>query len=323
MNLFKKQLFAVLIICLGISIGIAEPTPTPTPDEQQDSGIIHKVLSWFSTSGEVVKHNESAPKAQKQVIIGLALGGGAAKGFAHIGVIKALEENGIHAQIVTGTSAGSLVGSLYAYGDTPEQLEDIAYQMDEVTLADFTLSTKGLIKGQKLQNFVNKKVKNTKLQNLKLKFAAIATDLDSGQSVGFNIGDTGVAVRASCSVPNIFIPVTISKHRYVDGGLSAPVPVTYAKDMGANFIIAVDITSKPENNKATGFLSNFDQTINIMGVKLLNEQLKQADFVIKPDISKLSSFAFDKKKQAIQLGYDATMPLIPHIKAALAKRQSE
>lgn len=283
------------------------PTPTPTPDSNE-SGILSTVLHWFSSSGETHKP-VVIQKTPKQIIIGLSLGGGAAKGFAHIGVIKALEENGIHPQIVTGTSAGSLVGSLYAYGYTPAQLEVIAYQLDEINLADFTLSTKGLIKGQKLQNFVNKNVKNTQLQNLKIRFAAIATDLDSGQSVGFNYGDTGLAVRASCSVPNIFIPVMISHHRYVDGGLSAPVPVSYTKDMGANFIIAVDITSKPENTKATGFLSNFDQTINIMGVRLLNEQLKLADITIKPDISKLSSFAFDKKKQAIQLGYNATIPL--------------
>ena len=362
MNLCKKIILAILFslsisLVTGLNLNTPEPNSTQKPTEKVNSdiesviaavsnttepnesisptsgakaeskeehGILHSIVSWFSSSGEV-KHNESPVivRKHKQVIIGLALGGGAAKGFAHIGVIKALEENGIHPIIVTGTSAGSLVGSLYAYGYSTAQLEKIAYQLDEVNLADFTLSQKGLIKGQKLQDFVNKSVHNTQLQHLKLKFAAIATDLDSGQSIGFGYGNTGAAVRASCSIPNIFIPVTINHHRYVDGGLSVPVPVSYAKNMGANLVIAVDITAKPENTKADGFLSNFNQTLNIMGVRLLNEQLKLADFVVTPDITKLSSFTFDNKQQAIALGYAATLPLIPKIKAKIAALQNE
>ena len=299
-----------------------EPISAPAHKEK---GIFSTIIGWFSSNEE-----KSEPvvvtqpkKVQKPVIIGLALGGGAAKGFAHIGVIKALEANGIKPQIITGTSAGSLVGSLYSYGYSSKQLEKIAYQLDGMNLADFTISGNGLIKGQKLQDFVNKQVQNQQLQKLKIRFAAIATDLDSGQGVAFNNGDTGAAVRASCSVPNIFLPVRINNHRYVDGGLSAPVPVSYAKNMGANLIIAVDITSKPEHNKASGFLSNFDQTINIMGVKLLNEQLKLANFTVKPDISKLSSFNFNKKQHAIDLGYKATLPLIPKIKQHILQMQNQ
>jgi NTE family protein len=306
-------------------------TPEPKIEEKEEKGIISTIMGWFSSSPEEEKKaSEKASKkplankkSPRPVVIGLALGGGAAKGFAHIGVIKALEENGIRPKIVTGTSAGSLVGSLYSYGYTSKQLEKIASQLDGLNLADFTLSGNGLIKGQKLQNFVNQQVKQQQMQKLKIRFAAIATDLDSGQSVGFNHGNTGAAVRASCAVPNIFIPVRINNRRYVDGGLSAPVPVSHAKKMGANFIIAVDITSKPEHTKASGFLSNFDQTINIMGVKLLNEQLKLANFTVKPDISKLSSFNFDNKQQAINLGYKATLPLIPKIKQQILQMQNQ
>lgn len=269
---------------------------------------------------------ESAPvavvvkKAPESLVIGLALGGGAAKGFAHIGVIKALEENHIKAQVITGTSAGSLVGSLYAYGYTPLQLQKISYQMDELNLADFTFSRDGVIKGTRLQQFVDARVKNTPLQKLKTKFTAVATDLDSGQSIGFNNGDTGIAVRASCSIPNVFMPVQMNNHRYVDGGLSAPVPVSYAKKEGANFIIAVDISAKPEQGRS-GYLSNFDQTINILSVKLLAEQLKQADVVIHPDITSLSSFSFDKKQEAIDIGYKAAMAQMPLIKQKVAQWQ--
>lgn len=290
-----------------------------------ESNLLDDPIAIIAESNTVVlpyAKIESIPTIKKStpIIIGLALGGGAAKGFAHIGVIKALEENGIKAKIVTGTSAGSLVGSLYAYGYTPDQLLQISSQLDELNLADFTLSSNGILKGNRLQQFVDSKVKNTPLQKLPLRFTAVATDLDSGQSIGFNTGDTGIAVRASCSIPNIFMPVKMNGHRYVDGGLSAPVPVTYARQAGANFVIAVDITARPEAGRS-GFLSNIDQSINIMGVKLLAQQLKQADIIINPDISKLSSFSFNKKKEAIDLGYQATMAQMPLIKQKIAEWQ--
>ncbi len=264
-------------------------------------------------STPILKAILAPTKKPVPIVIGLALGGGAAKGFAHIGVIRALEENGIRPQIVTGTSAGSLVGSLYAYGYSPDQLQKISVQLDELNLADFTFSSNGVIKGDRLQQFVDGQVKNTPLQKLKIKFTAVATDLDSGQSIGFNTGDTGIAVRASCSIPNVFMPVAMNGHRYVDGGLSAPIPVTYARKAGANFVIAVDITAKPKQG-SNGFLSNFDQTINILSIKLLKDQVKQADIVISPNIDQLSSFSFNKKQQAIDFGYQAAMAQMPLIK---------
>lgn len=292
----------------------------------EDESSILNLFSNESNASLMVESNihakptteiESKIQKIKPLVVGLALGGGAAKGFAHIGVIKALEENGIKIHIIAGTSAGSIVGSLYAYGYTPSQLEKIAYQIDEISLADFTLSRNGIIKGNKLENFVNQKVANTPLEKLKTPFIAVATDLDSGIGVGFNNGNTGLAVRASCAIPNLFIPVLINKHRYVDGGLTATVPVSYLKQAGASFIIAVDVSARPQKNKAYGFLSNLDQTLNIMNVKLINEQLEQADIVIKPNISKVSSFAFDQKSKSIKLGYDAAMAVMPEIKKQL------
>lgn len=317
-----KKYILLMLLTIFCSIAVADTESDTLLEESK----IDKILSNSEDYNIAVDKIESKPisppvKKHTPIVIGLALGGGAAKGYAHVGVIRALEENGIKAEIVTGTSAGSLVGSLYAYGYSPDQLQQISYQMDELNLADFTLSSNGMIKGNRLQQFVNSKVKNTPLQKLKLKFTAVATDLDSGQSIGFNNGDTGVAVRASCSIPNIFMPVKMNGHRYVDGGLSAPVPVSYARQSGANFVIAVDITARPESGRS-GFLSNFDQTINIMGVKLLAQQLKQADVVIHPDISQLSSFGFDKKKQAIDLGYNATIAQIPLIKQKISEWQN-
>ena len=319
---FAKKFFVVGLACILINGSAFAET---SEQAESEDGLLNLI-----TQSESPTLIESLPIAIKPVlipvkkatplVIGLALGGGAAKGFAHVGVIRALEENGIKAQIVTGTSAGSLVGSLYAYGYTPDQLQQISYQLDELNLADFTFSSNGVIKGNRLQQFVDGQVKNTPLQKLSRKFTAVATDLDSGQSIGFNTGDTGIAVRASCSIPNVFMPVAMNGHRYVDGGLSAPVPVSYARKAGANFVIAVDITAKPKQG-SNGFLANFDQTINILSIKLLHEQLKQADIVISPDISQLSSFGFDKKQQAIDLGYKAAMAQMPLIKQKISAWQ--
>lgn len=319
---FAKKLFVVGLACILISGSAFAET---SEQAESEDGLLNLIAQSESPTlieslPIVIKPVLIPVKKATPLVIGLALGGGAAKGFAHVGVIRALEENGIKAQIVTGTSAGSLVGSLYAYGYTPDQLQQISYQLDELNLADFTFSSNGVIKGNRLQQFVDGQVKNTPLQKLSRKFTAVATDLDSGQSIGFNTGDTGIAVRASCSIPNVFMPVAMNGHRYVDGGLSAPVPVSYARKAGANFVIAVDITAKPKQG-SNGFLANFDQTINILSIKLLHEQLKQADIVISPDISQLSSFGFDKKQQAIDLGYKATMAQMPLIKQKISAWQ--
>ena len=319
---FAKKLFVVGLACILISGSAFAET---SEQAESEDGLLNLIAQSESPTRIeslpiVIKPVLIPVKKATPLVIGLALGGGAAKGFAHVGVIRALEENGIKAQIVTGTSAGSLVGSLYAYGYTPDQLQQISYQLDELNLADFTFSSNGVIKGNRLQQFVDGQVKNTPLQKLSRKFTAVATDLDSGQSIGFNTGDTGIAVRASCSIPNVFMPVAMNGHRYVDGGLSAPVPVSYARKAGANFVIAVDITAKPKQG-SNGFLANFDQTINILSIKLLHEQLKQADIVISPDISQLSSFGFDKKQQAIDLGYKATMAQMPLIKQKISAWQ--
>lgn len=319
---FAKKLFVVGLACILISGSAFAET---SEQAESEDGLLNLIAQSESPTlieslPIVIKPVLIPVKKATPLVIGLALGGGAAKGFAHVGVIRALEENGIKAQIVTGTSAGSLVGSLYAYGYTPDQLQQISYQLDELNLADFTFSSNGVIKGNRLQQFVDGQVKNTPLQKLSRKFTAVATDLDSGQSIGFNTGDTGIAVRASCSIPNVFMPVAMNGHRYVDGGLSAPVPVSYARKAGANFVIAVDITAKPKQG-SNGFLANFDQTINILSIKLLHEQLKQADIVISPDISQLSSFGFDKKQQAIDLGYKAAMAQMPLIKQKISAWQ--
>ncbi|MBF0804834.1 MULTISPECIES: patatin-like phospholipase family protein [unclassified Neisseria] len=257
-------------------------------------------------------------QAKPQAVIGLALGGGASKGFAHIGVIKVLKANNIPVNLVSGTSAGAIVGSLYAGGMSPDRLELEAEILGKTDLVDLTVSTTGFIRGQKLQDYINRKISNRPLQALPLKFAAVATDLESGRMVAFNHGNTGQAVRASVSIPNVFQPAVIGGRRYVDGGLSAPVPVGAAKNMGANFVIAVDISAKPAKLSGAGFFAYLDQSLNIMSTAALRNELAKADIVIKPQVQHLGAVGgFDQKTQAIKLGEQAAQAALPEIKRKL------
>ena len=233
-----------------------------------------------------------------------------------------MKENNIPVKVVTGTSAGSIVGSLYASGMSPDRLELEAEILGKTDLVDLTLSSSGFIKGEKLQNYINQKVGNRPIQQLPIKFAAVATDFESGKAVAFNRGNVGQAVRASASIPNVFQPTTIGGRRYVDGGLSQPVPVSAAKKQGANFIIAVDISARPVKNVNQGFFSYLDQTFNVMSIPLLQHELGQANVVIKPQVLEMGSIGgFDQKRRAIQLGEEAARAALPEIKRKLAAYQ--
>lgn len=257
--------------------------------------------------------------AKPAAVVGLALGGGASKGFAHVGIIKVLKENGIPVKVVTGTSAGSIVGSLFASGMSPDRLELEAEILGKTDLVDLTLSTSGFIKGEKLQNYINRKVGGRRIQQFPIKFAAVATDFETGKAVAFNQGNAGQAVRASAAIPNVFQPVIIGRHTYVDGGLSQPVPVSAARRQGANFVIAVDISARPGKNISQGFFSYLDQTLNVMSVSALQNELGQADVVIKPQVLDLGAVGgFDQKKRAIRLGEEAARAALPEIKRKLA-----
>ncbi len=165
--------------------------------------------------------------------IGLALGGGAARGFAHIGVIQVLEEQGIKVDLVAGTSAGSLVAALYASGKSGNEMAQLAETMDEGAITDWAFPTRGLIRGEALARYVREKTGNKLIEQMPLPLGILATELSDGSPILFRTGDTGTAVRASSSVPAVFQPVKIGNREYVDGGLVAPVPVRFARQMGA------------------------------------------------------------------------------------------
>jgi NTE family protein len=254
--------------------------------------------------------------------IALVLGGGAAKGFAHIGVIKALEAQGIQPEIIVGTSAGSLVGALYAAGNDGFALQRIALELNESMLSDWSLPARGFLKGEALQEFVNKAVQNRPLEKLNRTIAVVATDLQSGEAVAFQRGDTGMAVRASSAVPGVFQPVRINGRDYVDGGLVSPVPVKIARRLGADIVIASDISAKPSLRPVEGTLDILLQTFTIMGNSIASEELAGADVVIKPDISKLNSTDFQSRHLAILEGEQAGQAAIPQLRQKLAEREA-
>jgi len=261
----------------------------------------------------------------RKVKIGLALGGGAARGFAHIGVIKALEAQGIVPDIVVGTSAGSVVGAMYAAGYNGFQLQKMALEMDEASISDWAIpffsKAPGVLKGEALQSYVNKTVKNQPIEKLRIPFGAVATDLKTGQPILFRRGNTGMAVRASSAVPSVFQPVSIGGRSYVDGGLVAPVPVRFAREMGAEFIIAVNISSATEAQATASSVDVLMQTFTIMGQRINQLELKDADIVVTPSLGTMGSADFNGRNLAVLAGEQAAAAVMPQIKARLKAKQ--
>ncbi|MDW2981249.1 patatin-like phospholipase family protein [Rhodanobacter sp. KK11] len=260
----------------------------------------------------------AAAPAPVKLKIGLALGGGAAKGFAHIGVIKMLEASGIHPDVVAGTSAGSVVGALYANGMDAFALQQTAFGLDEAKIRDVRLFSGGLVQGQALQDYVNQLLHKQPIEQLKLPFAAVATELETGARTVFVRGNTGRAVRASSSIPGVFEPVEIHGKHYVDGGVVSPIPIDAARQLGADFVIAVDISAAPDGSNPQGMMNIVGQSLTIMGRQLAAQESARADVVIRPDLRGIGPTDFEQKNQAILAGEKAALAAIPAIRARLA-----
>ncbi|MCE9661671.1 MAG: patatin-like phospholipase family protein [Burkholderiales bacterium] len=260
------------------------------------------------------------PVPPRRPRIGLALGGGAARGFAHIGVIQALEESGLAPDLVAGTSAGSLVAALYASGRTGAELAVLADSMDETAFADWAYPGRGLIRGEALAKYVRDKTGNRPIERMKIPLGIAATDLDSGEGILFQRGDTGTAVRASSAVPAVFQPVKIGQREYVDGGLSAPVPVHHARAMGAEFVIAVDISAVPQGNPTSDLARMLMQTFSIMGRSIKGYELRDADLVLAPKLPGVSGTDFSTRKQSIRAGREIALASLAELRERLAAK---
>ena len=244
------------------------------------------------------------PLSAKRPVIGLVLGAGGSRGFAHIGVIKVLEAAGIEPDLLVGVSSGAIVASLYAGGYRSEALEKLALEVEDGDLLDFTLFGPGTIEGGRLQGFINRALGNRLIENLDKPFAAIAAERGTSRMTVFNRGNTGMAVRASASVPQLFWPVIIRGAEYVDGGVASRVPAPVARDMGADIVIAVDVSWRESAEAAL------------------------ADVVIRPPVIRSRITDFQHKLENMAAGETAARAALPLIReriaaADLRKRQSE
>jgi NTE family protein len=262
---------------------------------------------------------EPAGRVLRTPRLGLALGGGSARGLAHIGVLKSLEQAGIQAEVVSGSSAGALIGAFCAAGLGAWQIEEVALRTREVDVADLNpASRRGMMAGEALTRFVNGALKGARIEELKLRFGAMTTDLRNGEAVLLRSGSVADAVRASCSIPGIFVPRELGGRELVDGGLVSPLPVRSARALGADVVIAIDVAAKPTRGAMPGLYEIVLQSFEIMGRALADQEALAADLVIRPETGTVASTDFNQRKELIQAGYVATEQALPQIRKLLA-----
>jgi NTE family protein len=268
---------------------------------------------------------------RKKPRVGLALGSGAARGLAHIGVLKALKEAEIPIDMVAGTSIGAMVGACFANDGDISAAERMALKTGLRQIArlfDLKLSFlgKGLIRGQGIEALLHSLIGDAEFEDLKIPFAAVAADLNTGEQVVIKKGSVIQAVRASISIPGIFIPVIFESKCLVDGGLVNPVPADVLRDMGAKMVIAVNVLVEPRRRKRAAnvreeskiakipnIFNTLFQSLHIMEYEIIKQRLLKADIIITPDIGQIEAFEFHRGEEAIQAGYKAATDALPKI----------
>lgn len=306
-NMRWLPLLATVVLVACQSAPPAPPAPPEPPVPAAPAPVVPPVVA------------ERPPAPPKPPRIGLALGGGAARGFAHIGVIQVLEEAGIRPDLVAGTSAGSLVAALWASGLDGAELGRQARAMEESAIADWAFPGRGLLRGEALARYVRDSTAGKLIEQMPRALGIVATDLDSGEPILFQRGDTGAAVRASSAVPAVFQPVRIGNREYVDGGLVAPVPVGQARRMGADLVIAVDISETPEGRATGDPFRMLLQTFAIMGRSINRYELREADLVIRPALAGVAGTDFTARLRAIEAGREAARRALPLLRARIAE----
>ena len=316
-NAYRSRVLGTLLLLALFLSSCANHIPLISGNDVSSNSIERSTTQLNNTNSNIptdlAKPNRNPPK------FALVLGGGAARGFAHIGVIQILEEAGIKPNIVVGTSAGSVVAAIYASGKTGAQLQRIADSIEQSALTDWNMSflKRGMMRGEALEHFIRQQTGIKNIEQLPMPLGVVATDLQTGEGILFQRGDVGTAVRASSAVPAVFEPVRIGGKEYVDGGLVSPVPVRYARQMGADIVLAVDISSAPEGNKSDDMLKILLQTFTIMSKSINSFELPQADLVVKPALLGVSSVEFANRQQSIDAGRAAMKLALPKLKALL------
>jgi NTE family protein len=258
----------------------------------------------------------------KRPVVGLALGGGMARGCSHVGVLRELERHGIPIDLIAGTSVGSLIGGAYAAGMTPDAVEQLALTISWSDLGRVTVSTMGFYTSERTEDYVRKHFPVTEFEKTRVPFAAVATDLQTGKMVIFNEGSLPLAIRASCAMPIFYTPVMVNGRMMVDGGLVGHIPASVARLMGADVVIAVDVNSQHlPIPQPTHLFSVMSQSLSIIGRHAVQYIYEDADLVIRPRIEHVRPDDLSKAAEMISAGEDAARRLIPKIKLAIEPRR--
>ncbi|MEC2074716.1 patatin-like phospholipase family protein [Metabacillus fastidiosus] len=234
--------------------------------------------------------------------IGLALGSGGARGFAHLGVLKVLYNAGIRVDMIAGSSMGALIGSFYASGLSIDEMYKIALAFKRKYFLDFTIPKMGFIAGKRVKELIHLFTKGKNIEELDIPLAIVATDLYEGKKVIFKKGLVSDAVRASIAIPGIFVPEKINGKLLVDGGVIDRVPVSVVKDMGADIVIAVDVSNVKKTKEITSIFDVILQSLDIMQDELVFHSEIASDIMIRPSVEQYSSREFSNIKEIIEIG---------------------
>lgn len=260
-----------------------------------------------------------AQNNEKRPVVGLALGGGMARGCAHVGVLRELERHGIPIDLLAGTSVGSLIGGAYATGLSPDQIEQLALTIRWSDLGRPTVSLLGFYNSERTEDYVRKNFSVTDFEQTRIPFGAVATDLQTGRMVVFTEGSIPLAIRASCAMPVFYTPVTVNGRLMVDGGLVGHIPASVARMMGADIVIAVDVNSQHlPIPQPTNMFTIMSQSLSIMGRSAVTYIYSDADVIVRPEIENVRPDDLSKAAMMIAAGEEATRRVIPKIKKLLA-----
>jgi len=264
---------------------------------------------------ELSKHSPSLHGDESEVGIGLALGGGFARGIAHVGVLKVLEEENIPIRYIAGTSVGALIGAAYCSGLSPAELEEVAARVRFKHIARWTLSRYGFASNQRMIGFLNSILKVKTFEELRIPLAVTATDFSTGEGAVFHSGPLVDPVRASCAYPGMFQPVKIRGRFLIDGMLSHTVPTQPLRQMGAERVLAVHLKGKWTNNDGPRHLFDVIGQCFAIAQEMNSSQWKQAaDLVIEPDVNGFKYDAFEHSAELVRAGEIVTRAALPEIR---------
>ena len=280
----------------------------------------NQILKELIKGPSLLNRVKSIPSPYKPKV-GLALGGGSVWGVAHIGVLKAMEDHQVPIHYISGTSAGALVGGMYAAGIPVERLKELAFSMQWKDISKLSLPLRGLLSNEPMDLFITNLIGNKTFDDLQIPFSAVATDLVSGKEVILDSGNLSTAIRASTAIPGIFQPVSLSNQQLADGMIVNKVPASLVKSMGANVVIAVNLFSSIDHWAPRNSLQVILKSYLIMQQRIASHETSHADITLHVDLKNYNPMDFTKAQEIYNKGYAAALNQMDIIQAALQRKK--